>query len=95
MDDKLRPAWKAQVVLVPARTRNRTDLYDSSTTDRGGHFRFSEIAPGDYKVFAWESIEEYSWLDPDVLRRFEARGSTIHVGESSRMTVQVKVIPRM
>jgi hypothetical protein len=92
VDEKFRPVRGAQAVLVPERARNRVDLYHSAETDRDGKFSFEGIAPGDYKLFAWESIEENSWFDPEVIRRFESRGKSVHVGESSKQAVEVKLI---
>ena len=51
------------------------------------------LAPGDYKLFAWEGLENYGYFDPDVMRRAEALGKPVHVGESSKMVVEGKIIP--
>jgi hypothetical protein len=32
------------------------------------------VAPGDYKLFAWEGLGNYGYFDPDVLRRAEPLG---------------------
>jgi hypothetical protein len=93
VDEKSRPVRGAQAVLVPDRARDRIDLYHSAETDRDGKVNFADIAPGDYKLLAWESIEENSWFDPDVLRRDESAAKSIHVGESSKQTIQLKIIP--
>jgi hypothetical protein len=62
--------WRgATVVLVPdIFLRKRSSLYKTRRTDAFGKFRFDAISPGEYKVFAWEQIENGSWTDPDVLR---------------------------
>jgi Carboxypeptidase regulatory-like domain len=91
-DVRSHPASGAQVVLVPDRSRYRPDLYQTTMTDKNGRFSLSAITPGDYKVFAWELIEEFAWFDPDVLARFESRSRTVHVTETSSETVDVKVI---
>jgi len=51
------------------------------------------LAPGDYKLFAWEGLENYGYFDPDVMRRAEALGKPVHVGESSKLAVEGKIIP--
>ena len=83
----------AQVVLIPDRNRFRPDLFRVVTTDQSGRFKIPFIPPGDYRLFAWESIEEYSWFDPDVLSRFETRGRAVHVTESSADTIDLRLIP--
>jgi hypothetical protein len=80
-------------VLVPERERERGDLYLSAKADRDGKVRIKSIPPGDYKLFAWESIEENSWFDPEVIQRFEPKAKSIHVGESSNQTMELRVIP--
>src|SRR4030095_16551068 len=92
-DVRSQPAAGARVVLVPDRARYRTERYQTTKTDQNGRFSVGPIAPGDYKVFAWESIEEFSWFDPDVLTRYEARSRTVHVTETSSETIDVRVIP--
>jgi len=80
-------------VLVPDRARFRVELYQRLTTDKGGRFAIAPIPPGDYKVFAWESVEEFSWFDPDVLTRNEPRSRTVHVTETSAEAIDIRVIP--
>jgi hypothetical protein len=92
-DARSQPVAGAQVVLVPDRARFRSDLYHTIRTDRSGRFSLAPVAPGDYKVFAWESIEEFSWFDPDVLTRYESRSRTAHVAETSNETIDVRIIP--
>jgi hypothetical protein len=90
------PVASATVVLVPeTRDRGRRDLYRSAVTDDAGVFRFQSIAPGDYKVFAWEEIEVSSWLDPEVVRPHESRGKPVHVDNGARETVETVVIPAL
>jgi len=92
-DDRLQPVPTSQVILVPDRLRDRVDLYKMARTDANGRFTFSNIPPGDYKVFAWETLDNYAWFDPDVLRQSEQKGKSVRLQESSRETVDVKIIP--
>src|SRR4030095_14703465 len=48
----------ATVTLVPDLTRrHRPDQYRAATSGADGSFSMGGIPPGEYKVFAWESIE--------------------------------------
>ncbi len=92
-DDRRRPVSGIQAVLVPDRQRDRSDLYRTAVTDQAGRFTMGGIAPGDYRVFAWEAIEPFAYFDADFLRQAEPDGHLVRVAESSRQTVEVKVIP--
>jgi hypothetical protein len=92
LDRNSEPAGIATVVLVPE-DRDRRDLFKNGSTDLNGQFTFQGISPGDYKLFAWEDIEPFSYFDPDVLRGYEQQGQPIRVGESSKSTTTLKIIP--
>jgi hypothetical protein len=92
VDSQMRGTGGAQVVLVPERQRERTDLYRTAASDASGRFVFRSIPPGDYRVFGWEALESYAYFDPELLRRVEAQSAPIHVSESEG-SVTVKVIP--
>jgi hypothetical protein len=91
LDEKRKPTPNVQVVLVPAR-RNRIDLFKTARTSESGEFRFESVPPGDYKLFAWEGIEDRAWLDPDVIELYESRGTAVAVGSASDQTVTVGLI---
>jgi hypothetical protein len=90
-DEKREPSPNVRVVLVPAR-RNRFDLFKTARTGESGEFHFESVPPGDYKLFAWENIDDSAWLDPDVLELYESRGTAVAVGSASDQTVTVGLI---
>jgi len=92
-DQRSQPVPVSQVTLVPDRSRDRFDLFRTVVTDDKGAFAIAGIPPGDYKVFSWEGLEPYSWFDPELLARSEARGHAVHVTETSMDTVELKIIP--
>jgi protocatechuate 3,4-dioxygenase beta subunit len=92
-DSRSQPVPGARVVIVPDRGRFRAYLYRAAITGQTGQFTFPPLAPGDYKVFAWEGLEDYAWFDPDLLARSEQRAHTVRVSESSTASIEVKIIP--
>jgi len=92
IDGANRPVSHVMAVLVPMQ-RNRADLYRTAITDQNGRFVMIGITPGDYKLFGWNGIERYRFMDPDFISKFESDGIPVHVDESSAQAVQVRMIP--
>ncbi len=94
VDDQKNPVSGATVALVPEpQLRERSDLFKSANTDQYGAFLFRCVAPGDYKLFAWESVEADSYRDPAFLDPYEKQGLAVSVHEKSREQVQLALIP--
>jgi uncharacterized surface anchored protein len=93
VNDKQKPVPGTQAVLIPARGINRIDLYKTSVTDDNGRFTIRGITPGDYKIYAWEALEQNAWFDSDLLRQYEQKGTFLHIAEGAKEVVEVKLIP--
>jgi len=86
-------ASSAVVVLAPdGRRREQTSLFKMTNTDAQGHFTIKGIAPGDYKLFAWEQGEEADYQDPEFFKPYENRGEAVTIREGSHENVQLKLI---
>jgi uncharacterized surface anchored protein len=81
----------ATVALVPDH-RDRSEYYANTIADQDGHFRFRNVRPGDYKLFAWEQVPEYAWMDPDYMRELDRKGTPVSVTEGAHPNVQVKAM---
>jgi hypothetical protein len=81
------------IVLLP-NYRRRTDLYRSVLSDAAGQFRFDRLPPGDYKIFAWEDVDEDAWYDPEFMRLHENEGVGVRVVEGRTETVAVNLSRR-
>lgn len=94
VDSRQQPLVNRTVVLIPdLRLRRRHDLYHSSAAGSGGRFQIQGVAPGSYKLFAFDQIENGAWLDPEFIRNFEDRGVSVEVRSGGDVTVEVTVIP--
>ena len=83
----------ATVVLVPPDSRRQNPaLYKAATTDLMGRFTIRAVAPGQYKVFAWESIPTGAYQNPGFVSKYEEQGRSISVNPSSSTSAQVTVI---
>jgi uncharacterized surface anchored protein len=93
-DSKDQPFQAATCVLVP-NARNRLDLYKTAASDQNGKITFSNVAPGDYKLFAWEAVPTGAYQDADYLRPFEDKGKVLTIGKGASLQAQINVIPAM
>ena len=85
---------QATVALVPAwAKRQNLSLYKSAITGQDGNFMLTGIAPGDYKLFAWENIPGGAYQNAEFLAAYEARGQIVTVTPASALNVHVTVIP--
>lgn len=86
---------QATVVLVPVEAELRPSpyAYRFSSTDSRGAFTFKGVRPGGYRLFAFESIAPFAWMDPNTLNGVENLGQHLVVKESERLTLQIKPIP--
>jgi hypothetical protein len=91
--NNLQPLAGAQVALIPDKPRYRTELFKTTMTTPDGRFTFAGIAPGDYKLFAWDGLERMAFFDPEILAQFEERGMPLRFLEASEQTVELKAIP--
>jgi protocatechuate 3,4-dioxygenase beta subunit len=84
----------ATVTLVPDKShRSALYLYQVTTTDQYGGFSFKGVAPGSYRVYAWEVIDEGAYFDPDFLKAYESFSTAVTAEEKSRENLQLTLIP--
>ena len=94
LNDQQQPVTEARIVLIPeGERRSQEHLFAITRPDQYGHFIMKGIAPGDYKVFAWANVEYDAYRDPEFLRIYEDAGKPLTVGEGSRLSVQLQLIP--
>lgn len=82
----------AVVDLVPNRDPRSIHRFRETVSDRNGRFVLKGIAPGEYKLFAWEDIESGAVQDPVFLKRYENDGEGITIGAGSRETRDVHML---
>jgi len=88
-----KPVIGIQAILIPERLRERHDLYKIAVSGVDGRFTVRGIPPGEYRLFAWEDLEPFSYFDPEVLKTYEQQGKRVRIAESGKETVEMKIIP--
>jgi Carboxypeptidase regulatory-like domain len=86
---------QATVVLVPATPELRLahQLYRITNATERGTFAMKGVRPGAYKLFAFQEIEPFEWLDPEQLKMVEALGESIEVGAGESTLRDLVAIP--
>jgi protocatechuate 3,4-dioxygenase beta subunit len=93
-NERQEPAANVIVVLVPdGAHRGRLDLYRTASTDATGRYHVEGIPPGDYRILAWQDVENGAWQDPDFLRQFDDRARPVHLPEGGILNIGLRVIP--
>jgi Carboxypeptidase regulatory-like domain len=93
-NQKDEPVDDAVVVAVPeVRFRSHPERYRKAVTDQSGHFVLRGLPPGDYTLFAWESVDGDVYYNPEFLKSYEGQGKALSLTEGERKISQLKVIP--
>ena len=74
------------------RLRARVERYRKTVTDQSGRFTLRGVAPGDYTLFAWESVEGEAYYNPEFLKTYEGQGTALRIGEGDHKMLRVDVI---
>jgi hypothetical protein len=95
VNERREPAFRVPVVVVPdPPLRERVDLYRTASIDESGQVRYVRLAPGSYKVFAWEDVEPGAWLDPSFLGSYERLATEVCIGERANESAVVTLLPQ-
>ena len=94
IDSRLQGVPALQTILIPDQNRDRIDLIKTAVTDQSGKFTLRGVAPGNYKIYAWEAIEPNAYFDPQILRQYEDQGKPVLVTEGGKILADVKMIPK-
>jgi hypothetical protein len=84
----------ATVVLIPeANRRQNRALYFSAASDAAGRFMIRGVPPGDYKLFAWESVPTFAYQNSAFIARHEGSGRAVRVGQGGTSSAELQIIP--
>jgi hypothetical protein len=93
-DEKQQPATGTMVTLLPIPMKEgRQDLYRFGATDQKGQFTLEGVAPGEYRLYAWEDIDPGAYTDPEFLKPYESKGQKITMKEGGQEQVKLTRIP--
>jgi hypothetical protein len=64
----------------------------SGFTDEKGKFHLRDVAPGEYKIFAWEDVPFGAPQDPEFRKPFEKQGLALKMEPNGHQTVELTTI---
>jgi hypothetical protein len=93
-DGPMKTVAGAVVALVPESKRfeNRA-LFSNATSDSSGKFALRGVAPGDYRLFAWENTPPNAYQNAGFIKKFEGKAKIVHVGQGTTVQTEVTIIP--
>ena len=94
MNDRREPVPNVTVVLVPdGASRQRRDLFRTTSTDISGRFSMQGVPAATYKAFAFEEVSVDAWQNPEFLRPLESRGTSVEIRDGNQTSADIQIIP--
>lgn len=69
------------------------EFFRSLRTDAKGAFNLTGLAPGEYRVLAWEQVDNGMVTDPEFRAKFDSKATVVKLQENSRETIETKLLP--
>jgi protocatechuate 3,4-dioxygenase beta subunit len=89
-DKEHRPVRGCDVIVAPDPARpDQAHLYRVATSDDKGEFKVSGIAPGNYRVYAWENLDTRAGM------QFDEELARLHEGESVKVALDKKEVQQV
>jgi hypothetical protein len=92
VDERSQPVPRVQGVLLPDPLPETIGLHDSIWSDADGRFTLNGLAPGNYRIYVWDSVGEQQYFDRELLMRSRALATPIRIDPRSRISPTVKII---
>ncbi len=82
---------QAAVLVVPDHAPQNPKMIVS---DDRGEFQIDGLAPGDYKVFAFDHLDGLEYANPEVLSEYASKAAQVSLQANEKTTIKVGLIPR-
>jgi hypothetical protein len=87
------PAVGALIAVAPREEfESRHDLFKQSRSDDKGNFHIQDLAPGNYKVFAWQNADQNLLQVTDFRKPFESKAASVSIAANGHDSIQLKII---
>jgi hypothetical protein len=84
------PVAAAGVMLLQNGLRPRI-----AATGPDGHVKLQGLAPGDYRIYAWDDVQQVEYADAEWMKRNGGSGVavTVQAGQTAQVTVKEQTVP--
>jgi hypothetical protein len=91
-NEKGEPCDGVTVTLIPTGAHRSRAFYKFPITDDSGKFAIYGIAPGAYKLLAWDNVDNNAVMyDPDFLRPYESAAQTVEIVANDKKALDLKL----
>jgi hypothetical protein len=81
-----KPAPGRILTLIPDPAMpERPWLYKEFPADQNGRFAIPDVSPGDYRLYAWDSIERGEEFDSEFLKPYMSRGTSFTIKDNEEI----------
>ena len=77
------------VILIPESLAQEPLIMQSAVPD--GSFTISGLAPGNYHAYAFSSIDDLEYANPDALAELSGESLSLHAGEQTSVTLKLNI----
>lgn len=92
-DAKGNPLKGASVILRPKSGKQwELAMMQPASSDQYGKFRMQGIAPGEYQLLAFDSVDPMEAMDPDFWKDYESKAETVKLTASGKETRQLTAV---
>jgi protocatechuate 3,4-dioxygenase beta subunit len=93
MDEAGKPVFNADVTLIPdQRQSDWQERFRSGLTKADGKFSIATVQPGEYRVYAWQGVEQGAPQDAEFRKPYEDRAVAMKVDANGKQAVDLRVI---
>lgn len=84
-----KPFPGSAVTLIPSDAKSHPV---KQIADDDGNFKFTNLPPGKYRLWAWEEVDDDQWQDPAFRKKYEGQATEVAVGPSQTENAKLQVI---
>lgn len=92
LDSNGHPFPSAKIIAVPEdQYRDWYEDYGRAEADQNGHFSLPGMRPGEYRLYAWDIVEDGAYMDPAFTRMFDQKSVVVKAASNGKYEVKLNL----